>query len=232
MTRAPALPHPLKILWRSLINAYDALFIIILSNLLSILLMLPALLIPLPIIAVPLSILCAALAFSGLFYTNYQVASGESVDWRTYFEGIRRYWWPGIRWTVLNGVVLFSTSFYLIFFSYREEAWAAGLMGLDLGLMAMWVLSQMLTFPLMLHQEQPRFRTALRNALVFLMRWPTISFVFLLPALLLILLTLIFPPIGVFLSLGLIAYLCCYVVYFRIEFENHPELFLDPKQNR
>jgi hypothetical protein len=232
MNRAPAVPHPLKVLWHSLVNAYDAAFMIILSNILAIFLIVPALLVPALILALPLGVLGAALAFTGMFYTNYQVATGESVDWKTFFEGIRLYWWPGLRWTVINGAVLFSMSFYFLAFSYSEESWASIVMGLDLGLMAIWVLLQLLTFPLMLHQEKPSFRMALRNALVFLMRWPTFSFTFLLPALLLIFITLIFPPIGIFLSLGLVAYLCCYVVYFRIEIERHPELFVDPKQIR
>ncbi len=232
MNRTSTKPNSLKALWRSLINAYDAAFMIVFSNILTVVLLLPALVVPVPILSLLLAMVGASLGITGLYYTNYQIATGESVDWKTYFEGIRRYWWPGIRWSVINGVVLFSASFYFIYFSYSEEGWAAVIMGLDLGIMAIWVLLQMLTFPLMLHQEKPSFRTALRNALVFMMRWPTITFTFLFPAILLIILTLVFPPVGIFLSLGLVAFLCCYMVYFRIEVENHPELFDDPKQNR
>jgi len=232
MKRPPSTPPSIKVLWHSLVNAYDAAFMIVYANIVTVFLFVPALIIPIPILALPLGVIGAALGFTGLFYTSYQIATGESVDWKTYFEGIRRYWWPGLRWTLINGLVLFSTSFYFVFFAYSNEVWAAGLMGLDLGIMAVWVLVQMLTFPLMLHQEKPSFRMALRNALIFLVRWPTISFTFLLPAILLIVITLIFPPIGVFLSIGLVAFLCCYLVYFRIEIERHPELFLDPKQNR
>lgn len=232
MKSAPTPPKSLKALWRCLVNAYDAAFMIVLSNVLTIVLLLPALLVPVPILSLLLGMLGAVAGITGLYYTNYQIATGESVDWKTYFEGIRRYWWAGLRWSVINGMVLFSTSFYFIYFSYREESWAASIMGLDLGLMAIWVLLQMLTFPLMLHQEKPSFRTALRNALVFLLRWPTITFTFLFPSILLIILTLVFPPVGIFLSLGLVAFLCCYVVYFRIEVEKHPEWFADVKHMR
>ncbi len=232
MNRTPSKFHPLKVLWQCLQNAYDAAFMVIYSNIVAVFLVIPPFLIPIPILAYPLGMVCLALAVTGLVYTNYQLACGESVDWKTFFEGIRRYAWAGIRWTLINGVVLFSLSFYFIFFSSREESWASILMSLDLGVMAMWVLMQMLTFPLMLHQEKPSFRTALRNSLVFLVRWPGLSFTFLLPATLLIVLTLFFPPVGIFISLGLAAFLCSYLVYFRIESERHPELFVDPKQIR
>lgn len=208
----------LKILWSGLVNAYDAAFMIIISNIISMLLCIPIITIP--------------LAVAGLYYTNFQLASGESVDWKTYFEGIKKHWWTGIRWTVLNGMVLFSLTFYFVSFVDRPEIWASMLTGLTLGVMAMWVLLMLLTFPMMLIQEQPGLINALRNSLVFILRWPGFTFTFLLPVLILVVVTLVFPPIGIFLSLGLVAFLSCYAVYYRIESDRHPELFGDPKQMR
>jgi hypothetical protein len=221
--------QPLIVLWQCLRNAYDAFFMIIFSNLAACALVILPFFIPIPLVAFPLAFFGLALGVTGLYHTNYQLACSEPVDWRTFFEGIRRYFWPGLRWTLINTAVMFSMSFYLLFFASRSETWASILMGLDLGLMAVWILMQMITFPLMLHQEKPGFRSALRNSLVFLVRWPVISFTFMLPALLLIILTLFFPPVGVFFSLGLVAFLCSYLVYFRIEIDRHPELFADAK---
>jgi hypothetical protein len=207
----------LKILWSGLVNAYDAAFSIVLSNIFFVLLCIP-------VVTIPLS-------FAGLFYTNYQLASGESTDWKTFFEGIKRYWWAGIRWTLITAAVLFSLVFYFLMFFDRTEIWASALLGLDLGVMAIWVIMMFLTFPMMLKQEKPGFLMALRNVLVFLMRWPGYSFAFLLPILILAVLSLIFPPLWIFLSIGLIAFLGCYAVYYRIESERHPELFMDPKHD-
>jgi uncharacterized membrane protein YesL len=191
---------------------------IVLSNLFSIFL-------SIPIVTIPL-------AAAGLYYTNFQIASGESVDWKTYFEGIKRHWWTGIRWTVVNGVVLFSLTFYFFFFLEREEIWASALTGLVLGVMAFWILMMFLTFPMMLIQEKPSLLNSLRNTLIFLVHWPGFSFTFLLPIVILVIVTLIFPPLGIFLSVGLVAYLSCYAVYYRIESDRHPEYFADPKQSR
>ena len=79
--------NTLKIFWNGLVNAYDAAFAIILSNIYFVVL-------SIPIVTLPLT-------FAGLFYTNFQIASGESVDWKTFFVGIKLYWWAGIRWTVV-----------------------------------------------------------------------------------------------------------------------------------
>jgi hypothetical protein len=208
----------LIILWNALVNAYDAAFMIIITNIFSVILCIPVITIP--------------LAAAGLFYTNFQIASGESVEWKTYFEGIKQHWWTGIRWTVVNGIVLFSLTFYFFFFLDREEIWAAALTGLVLGTMAIWILMMFLTFPMMMIQEKPSLLSSLRNSLVFILRWPGFSFTFLLPVILLLIVTLIFPPLGIFLSLGLVAYLCSYAVYYRIESDRHPELFTDPRQSR
>jgi hypothetical protein len=229
----------LKTLWHALVNAYDAAFTIVLSNILSVILCVPIILVAqiaaefMPQMALIsfflAALLMVAIASAGLYYTNFQIASGESVDWKTYFEGIKRHWWTGLRWTGLNGIVLFSLTFYFFFFLGRTEFWASALTGLDLGIMAFWILLMFITFPMMMIQEKPGLLSSLRNSLVFLLRWPSFSFTFLLPVLLVVIATLFFPPLGIFLSLGLVAYLSCFAVYYRIESDRHPELFVDPK---
>jgi hypothetical protein len=209
----------LKIVWNGLLNAYDAAFMIVIANVFAIVFCLPVITTP--------------LAVAGLFYTNFQLASGESVDWKTFFEGIKRYWWPAIRWTVINAVVLFSLRFYFYLFIAREEIWASALLGLTMGVMAIWILLQAFTFPMMLEQEKPGFFMALRNSLIFYMRWPGYSFSFLLPILVLAIASLFFPPLWIFISISLIAYLGSYAVHFRIDSDRHPELYGDPRhENR
>lgn len=206
----------LKILWGGLVNAYDAAFSIVLSNIYFLIL-------SIPIITIPLAV-------SGLYYSTYQVASGESVDWKTFFEGIKRYWWAGIRWTLANAVVMFSLLFYFFLLIDRGEMWASALLGLDLGIMAFWVIMQTITFPMMLTQEKPSYVLALRNSIVFIVRWPAFSFAFIFPIVILVVASLYFPPLWIFISIGLVAFLGSYAVYYRIESELHPELFRDPRQ--
>ena len=208
----------LKILWNGLVNAYDAAFSIVLTNVYFIVL-------SIPVITLPLSI-------AGLYYTNYQIASGESVDWKTFFVGIKLCWWTGIRWTAANALVIFSLVFYFFFFLDRVEFWAILLLGLDLGILAFWIIIQLLMFPMMLIQEKQAYFLALRNTLVFIGKWPGFSFTFLLPMIILVVASLFLPPLWIFLSIGLVAFLGSYAVYFRIESDRHPELFVDPRQER
>ncbi len=205
----------LKILWNGLVNAYDAAFAIILSNIYFVVL-------SIPIITLPLT-------FAGLFYTNFQIASGESVDWKTFFIGIKLFWWAGIRWTVINFIVLFSTIFYFYLFVERDELWSSALLGLDLGIMAFWILMMFMTFPMMLIQQKPAFLLSLRNTMIFFVHWPGFSFAFLVPMIILVVASAFFPPLAIFFSVGLVAYLGSYAVFYRIDSQNHPELYKDPK---
>lgn len=218
------MPEPLKIFWRGLVNAYDAGLSIVLSNLFFLIFLMPAAIHPL------LLILTLPWGIAGLFHTNYLLASGELVDFKTFFEGIKLYWWAGVRWTLVNGVVIFSLVFYFFLFVDRGELWSTALLGLDLGILAFWVILQFFLFPMMLIQEKPAYLMALRNTLVFIMRWPRFSFTFLMPIIILVIASLYLPPLWIFLSMGLVAFLGSYAVYYRIESDRHPELFSDPRQ--
>ena len=205
----------LKILWKGLANAYDAAFSIVLANIYFVVLSIPVITLP--------------LAVAGLYYTNFQIASGKSVDWKTFFVGIKSCWWAGILWTVVNGLVIFSLVFYSFFFLNRGEFWAMSLLGLDLGVLGFWIIMQFLLFPMMLIQEKQTYFLALRNTLVFIVHWPGFSFTFLMAIIILVVASLFFPPLWIFVSFGLVAFLGSYAVYYRIESDRHPELFSDPR---
>jgi hypothetical protein len=205
----------LKILWGGLLNAYDAAFSIVLTNIYFVVL-------SIPIVTLPLAV-------AGLYYTNFQIANGESVDWKTFFVGIKQCWWSGIRWTLGNVVVMYSLVFYYLILAVREELWATALLGLDLGILGFWVIIQFLLFPMMLMQEKQAYFLALRNTLVFILHWPGFSFTFLITIIFLVVVSLFVEPLWILLSFGLIAFLGSYAVYFRIESDRHPELFKDPR---
>jgi hypothetical protein len=135
----------LKILWNGMVNAYDSAFAIILSNIYFVVITFAIFILPVTIFSLVYLILVLPLTITGLFYTNFQIASSESVDWKTFFVGIKRYWWAGIRWTLVNFIVLFSTIFYFQLFVERDELWSSALLGLDLGVMAFWILMMFLT---------------------------------------------------------------------------------------
>jgi uncharacterized membrane protein YesL len=157
-----------KIMLGGIYTAWDGFWLLWLANVLWFVLCLP--------------IITAPAAFAGLYYTMHEMADGESVDWRTFFEGIKLYFWPGLRWFVANLLVLFVLGFYFLFFSsggnFSKEMGQI-LSGLPVGLLIAWGIINAFTFPLMLVQEKPSYMTALRNSLVFYVKWPgyTLAFV-------------------------------------------------------
>ncbi len=224
------MPKSLKILWSGLLNAYDGAFMLVLSNVLFTFLLVPATLIELGLITLLLGLIALSLGVAGLYYTNFQLACGESVDWKTFFEGIKLHWWNAARWTLFNLVVGFSLTWYILFFLQQHGLWAAALSGLSLGLLAIWVLIQFFTFPMMLMQEKPAFFSALRNVVVFIIRWPGYSTAFLVPILVVLVASLFFPPIFILIGAGLVAFLGSYAVHYKLDEAVHPELYRDPKQ--
>ncbi len=159
--------------WKAILNglytAWDGFWMLWLANILWILLCLP--------------ILTAPAAFAGLYYTTHEMANGESVEWRTFFEGIKRYFWPGLRWFVANLLVAVVLVFYFLFFSSGgnpSQNISQVLSGLPVGLLIVWGVINAFTFPLMLEQEKPSYLTALRNSVVFYMKWPGYTLAFIL----------------------------------------------------
>ncbi len=157
-----------KVIFSGLVTAWDGFWIVWLADVLWCALCLP--------------IITAPAAFTGLYYTMHELAYGESVDWKTFFEGIKLYFWAGLRWFGFNLLALGVLAFYFLFFSSNNNLtldFRQTLSGIPLGLLILWGIINAFTFPLMLVQEKPSYRTALRNSLVFYIKWPgyTLAFV-------------------------------------------------------
>jgi hypothetical protein len=159
-----------KVLWSGLLTAWDGLWIVWMTEIFWFLLCLPIITIP--------------AAFAGMYYTMDQLANGESVDWHTFFEGIKLNFWPGVRWVVINALVIFILYFYFFYLGQTglnsDQTLLQTLSGIPLGLIVIWTALNAFTFPLMLHQEKPAYSTALRNSLGFYLKWPGYTLAFLL----------------------------------------------------
>ncbi len=116
-------------------------------------------------------------AAGALFYATNQLAHGKPASWSTFFEGfrwsLRRSW----AWGLLNLLVVLVVLGYLYIFAQQFEGglriWASALV---LAALYLWLSMQLYTFPLLLEQEQPRLRLALRNAAVMLLKRPLYTF--------------------------------------------------------
>lgn len=140
---------------------WDGFWMVWLSNLFWLALMIPVITIP--------------LAFAGLYASAHGIVHGESLEWTSFFTGIKKHFAASLRWTGANLFVFAVLLFYVWFFSYREndlvDSWRRlGSFAVIVALL--WWCLNMFTFPFMLVQEKPSYRNALRNAIVLFLKWP------------------------------------------------------------
>jgi uncharacterized membrane protein YesL len=150
-----------RLLWKALVNAYDAGWELVQINLLWFVL-------SIPIITLPFTM-------AGLAYYMHELAHGESMSWRDFFVGIRKYFWPSMRFLLLNLIIIFLLLFYDIYFSHLNNSFTSIVIGLIYGIGIIWLLLMPFVFPLMLEQKKPGLRNGLRNSLVMYIKWPGIT---------------------------------------------------------
>jgi hypothetical protein len=134
----------------------------------------------LPWVFIFVPIVLASPATGGLYYATNQLAHDREGGLSVYWEGLKRYIWPSYRWGVLNLVV--ASLFTLNILFYGDVSWRiAPYLRIAFVISAIfWGVLQMYTFPFMIEQEEPHLKTALRNSLVAVARFPLRSFAFLL----------------------------------------------------
>ena len=139
---------------------WDDFWIVWLSNLFWFVLLIPVVTIP--------------LGFAGLYTCAHGLVHGESLEWQSFFVGIRNHLGASLRWTFANLFILFLLGFYAWFFAAQGAA--AGRkstgVGISLALAFLWWILNMYTFPLMLVQEKPSYLNALRNSAVLFIKYP------------------------------------------------------------
>ncbi len=140
-----------RVFWAALKDYYEEMFRLVGANLLWLVLAIPVVTLP------P--------ATAGMFYLTNQIAHHKTVELGMFFEGFKKYFFKSWLLTLLNVAVL--AIFYMNFTFYGQRVggqWGSILQGLFVGLAVMWCLIQLYVFPMLLEQEEPRLRLALRNA--------------------------------------------------------------------
>lgn len=114
-------------------------------------------------------------ATGALFYATHQLADIQSADWRTFFEGFRRYFWQSWGWgllSVLLGLLIYSN---LSYYSVSDEAWVLFARVIVMLVSIVAVAVQLYTLPVLFEQEKPSLRQAMRNSAVLLLKRPLSS---------------------------------------------------------
>lgn len=124
---------------------------------------------------VSLPIVTAPPAAGALIYATNRIANGKPAGISVFFEGFRLHFWRSWAWGLVNIVVAVVLVSNYLFYGQLDESLSIWARGFVLTLAFLWVAVQMYTFPLMLEQEKPRLRTALRNSLVVMLKRPFYS---------------------------------------------------------
>ena len=106
-------------------------------------------------------------ATAGLFVLTHRLARGEAVGLRDFFEGFRRYFWRSWLWAIVAGAGFFILGGDAVLIGgLSSAAYVIVIQGFFLTLLFLWAFVLLYAFPLILEQERPSLRLALRNALV------------------------------------------------------------------
>ena len=149
-----------RLIYEGLQTLWDGFWIVWLSNFFWLVLLVPVITIP--------------LAFAGLYACAHGLVYGQSLEWHTFFTGIKKYLGASLRWTFANLLVLFVLGFYAWFFTVQGNlAGRSGtLTGIFWALALLWWILNMYTFPFMMVQAKPSYLNALRNSAVLFIKWP------------------------------------------------------------
>jgi hypothetical protein len=125
------------------------------------------------LLVLPVAVFPPALA--GLWNAANLVAQERAIHWSDYLEGFRRYFWKAWGLALFNISVLvialanfwfYSPGIAPLKISQETSMWIRTLI---LGMVVLWLIYQMYPMAMLLEQEDPRLRLALRNsALLFL----------------------------------------------------------------
>lgn len=123
--------------------------------------------------ALTVIIVSAPQALAGLYAYAHKLAREEEFPTLDdFWEGFRTLRGPAWRWAALNAAAVIILAANLLFYRAIEGTAGRALFWFWAIVGANWFALQGYVFPLLLLQEQPRIRTALRNALVIYIRHP------------------------------------------------------------
>jgi uncharacterized membrane protein YesL len=145
-------------------------------------------------------------ATGGLYYATNLLAHDNVASWRSVWEGFRRHFWLSWQWGLLN-FVIYGGLFVNVWF-YGQVNWGMWVRPLFLFLLLLWTLVQIYLFPVLLEQERPSLRLALRNSGIILLRRPFHTLGWFIAFVVLALgSTYLLPPLWLVLTVSLLLYL-------------------------
>ena len=158
-----------RVFWEAIKDWWDELFILLLMNVVTTLLLIPVVTFP------P--------ALAGLWNAGNRAAQGKAIGWADYFEGFRRYFLKAWGLALLNILVFAVVSANVRFYSPDiapfeiSDTASTWISGFFVAIGFLWLVVQIYLMPTLLEQEDQRWRVALRNSAVLFIINPVFTIV-------------------------------------------------------
>jgi uncharacterized membrane protein YesL len=192
--------HVFRIVWESIKEFWDELFILVLMNLLTAVLFLPVVTLP------P--------ALAALWNVGNLVARGQGIEWGDYFRAFKRYF--GKSWLIALINIGVGLLFYVNFNFYApdtapfniSETVSLWLRTFFVFLGVLWLFLQMYLFAMLLEQDEQRIKLAFRNAAILMFANPGFTLLLGIILALLSVASTLLPALWAMVTLSLIAVVC------------------------
>jgi len=143
-------------------------------------------------------------ALGGLYYAVMELGQEGRADWGTVWEGFKKYWWLSLRWgfLVLFGDIILAANIW--FYLNLEQNWALFALMATIVIFILWIAVNQFSFPILFLQDEKKIFLAIRNGYVVVMRQPLAALKVMLLSLLISVVSVLFPPLWIFISMALI----------------------------
>ena len=168
-------------------------------------------------------IITAPPATAALYAITREFGFGNRVDWQDFFRLMRRYFWTGWRWGLLNILAVLIYGANLLFYTNQQPPFNLLGRGIWTSAFLMWIITQMYCFPVLLEQERPVVRIAVRNAFVLVLRHPIFTLICTLITVVLVLASVAVAYFWIFFSVSLICHFYNRAVWYLTRLERGEE---------
>lgn len=154
----------LPVFWGALRDTVDEFFMLVLTNAVTLLLLIP--------------LVTAPPALAGLWVVGNRVVRGQTVTWRDYFGGFRSYFGRAWALAALHLVAALALASNLWFYTPGNNPFDLSpqacllIRAAWIGVGIFWLLFSQYFLPLLMEQEDRRLRVTLRNAAALLVMRP------------------------------------------------------------
>ncbi len=146
-------------------------------------------------------------AVGGVYHAIIELHQEGHSDWKTVWEGFKKHGWVSVRWGLLVLAGFFILFVNIWFYLQVEQIWAIFALVALLVITVFWTAINQFSLPMLLIQEEKKIFLAIRNSYVIVMRRPLTAIKVMLITFLILVVSILLPPLWIFISVALIAHI-------------------------